>query len=71
MTQDQLIQRLGGAKVVAEKIGVQPNVVGNWRIRGIAAWALGKVEQLCREEGIEPGNALEPRQPSRRARAAA
>lgn len=71
MTQDQLIQRLGGARLVAEKIGVAPNVVGNWRLRGIATWALAKVEQLCVDEGIDPGDALEPRQPARRAQAAA
>lgn len=65
MTQDELIQRLGGAKTVAEKIGVAANVVGNWRMRGIASWALGRIERLCVAEGIDPGDALEPKQPRR------
>lgn len=71
MTQDQLIQKLGGAKVVAEKIGVAANVVGNWRSRGIATWALGRIERLCLDEGIDPGDALEPKQPRRAAEKAA
>jgi hypothetical protein len=34
-TADEVIDRLGGNSVVAGLIGVTPNAVGNWRVRGL------------------------------------
>lgn len=70
MTADQLIEKLGGSKIVADALGIQTNVVGNWRARGIATWAVGRIALLCEERGIDPGDALETRQPRRAERAA-
>lgn len=70
MRPDQLIDRLGGSAAVAEALKLEPNAVGNWRKRGFPAWALFDLRQLCQKSGIDPGDALKPRQP-RRTKAAA
>lgn len=61
MTPGELIDALGGAAAVAERMGLLKSTVGNWRIRGFPAWALISLQKLCDESGINPRGALEPR----------
>lgn len=63
MDASELIDELGGSAVVAARLGVGLFTVGNWRKRGVPAWAIPAMQNLCRERGINPGKALEPRQP--------
>ena len=61
MRPDELIDRLGGYAVVAQRLGIASKfTVGNWRKRGFPAWALIGLRELCDADGIDPNGALDP-----------
>lgn len=62
---EQLIDRLGGSSAVAGFIGVESNVVGNWRKRGVPAWARPHLLKMCDEREVDPGELLDALPPRR------
>lgn len=68
MDASELIDALGGSAEVSRLLGgVGPFAVGNWRKRGIPAWAVPEMQRVCDERGITVGEALKT-QPPRRAK---
>lgn len=63
MNADDLITKLDGSAAVAKFLGIEQNTVGNWRKRGIPAWACPALKQMCDGAGVDAGSLLDPRQP--------
>lgn len=53
MSEQHLLDKLGGNKVVAEALSLAPNVVANWRDRGIPWRRRHIIARLAAEKQIE------------------
>jgi DNA-binding transcriptional regulator YdaS (Cro superfamily) len=51
---DQLISALGGETAVADKLGVGPSAVSNWKARGLPKSRWVDLVMLGREVGVRP-----------------
>ena len=49
---EQLIEKLGGNRVLAETLGVTPNAVSNWRTRGIPWKVRPVIARMAAERGL-------------------
>ena len=61
MTHAELIDKLGGTGAVAAHLLVEPNVVANWRERGVSWRWRPQMSTWAKTQGIElPENFLAP-----------
>lgn len=52
MRHDRLIDRLGGYRALAERLGRHPSTVFRWQTTGIPAELWPAIVRLAREEGV-------------------
>lgn len=53
MTDEQIIDRLGGTVAVAKRLGLERGAVSNWKKRGISAAGRYQIAALAIEDGLE------------------
>lgn len=53
MTDEQIIDRLGGTTKVATALTVDPRVISNWRTRGISGVGRYKIAELAKRQHLK------------------